>query len=108
LVNAWLLVGDLPALIATSYGRLVSTKVALFAMMLAIAAVNRFKLTPRLRADVSRDDTSQAALHHLWRNVIAEVCLGAAILSIVGVLGAMPPSTHGHGDMPHHMHSDTR
>jgi hypothetical protein len=47
-------------------------------------------------------------LRRLWRNVIAEVCLGATILLIVGFLGSMPLSSHEHADMPHHMHSDAR
>src|SRR5207244_4425680 len=84
LINAWFLVGSFPALIETSYGRLVSTKMVLFAIIVSIAAFNRLKLMPGLTAGGNRDDMSQAALERLWRNVIAEVCLGAIILAIVG------------------------
>ncbi|WP_372526137.1 copper homeostasis membrane protein CopD [Piscinibacter sp.] len=105
LINAWFLVGSFPALIDTSYGRLVSTKLALFAIIVLIAAFNRVKLTPRLTADSNRDDMSQAALERLWRNVIAEICLGAIVIAIVGGLGTTPPSFHKHGPAQHHMHA---
>jgi putative copper resistance protein D len=105
LTNAWFLVGSLPALIDTPYGRLVSTKVVLFAIIVLIAAFNRVKLMPRLTAGGDRDDMSQAALERLWRNVIAEICLGAIILAIVGGLGTMPPSFHKHDPVQHHMHA---
>jgi len=105
LVNAWFLVGSFPALMDTSYGRLVSTKVVLFAIIVSIAAVNRLKLMPRLTAGGNSDDTSQAALERLCRNVIAEICLGAIILAIVGGLGTMPPSFHKHDPVQHHMHA---
>jgi putative copper resistance protein D len=105
LINAWFLVGSFPALIETSYGRLVSTKVVLFAIIVSIAAFNRLKLMPRLTAGGNRDDMSQAALERLWRNVIAEVCLGAIILAIVGGLGTIPPSFHKHDPVQHHMHA---
>jgi putative copper resistance protein D len=108
LINAWFLVGSLPALIDTPYGRLVSTKLALFVIIVSIAAVNRLKLTPRLTTDGKWDDMSQSAsaLERLWRNVIAEICLGATILAIVGGLGTTPPSFHEHGPSQHHMHAD--
>ena len=48
IVNAWILVGSLHALLVTEYGRLLMLKLAVFAIMLAFAAVNRFWLTPRL------------------------------------------------------------
>jgi copper resistance protein D len=44
IVNAWILVGSWHALIVTGYGRLLILKLALFAIMLLIAAANRFWL----------------------------------------------------------------
>lgn len=64
-VNAWVLVGTLPALFETGYGRLLLLKIALFADMVAIASVNRFRLTPRLPR---REPTDQLA-----RNMLIEV-----------------------------------
>ena len=105
LINAWFLVGSFPALIDTSYGRLVSTKLALFVIIVSIAAFNRLKLMPRLSADGHWDDMSDAAVDRLWRNVITEIGLGAIILAIVGGLGTTPPSLHKHGPVQHHMHA---
>jgi putative copper resistance protein D len=48
IVNAWFLVGSLDALLVTGYGRLLTLKIGLFAVMVAFAAINRFWLTPRL------------------------------------------------------------
>jgi putative copper resistance protein D len=103
LINTWFLVGSFPALIDTPYGRLVSTKLGLFVTIVSIAAFNRVKLMARMTADGNWDDSSQAALERLWRNVIAEICLGAIILAIVGGLGTLPPSLHKH-PVQHHMH----
>jgi copper resistance protein D len=48
IINSWVLVGSVPALVGTDYGRLLLVKVALFFVMMAIAGVNRLRLTPRL------------------------------------------------------------
>jgi copper resistance protein D len=79
-INAWFLVGNASALIGTPYGRLLLVKIVLFCLMVAVAAVNRFVLTPR--RDV-------ATLH---RNAKIETALGIAIVMIVAVLGSMPPA----------------
>jgi putative copper resistance protein D len=47
-VNSWVLAGSVHALVGTDYGRLLLIKVALFLVMLSIAAINRLWLTPRL------------------------------------------------------------
>jgi putative copper resistance protein D len=92
LSNAVWLVGSWDALGATSYGRLVEAKVALFAVILAIAAVNRVHLTPRLELASAHD----GALRALRRNAIAELAIGAAVVCVVGALGVTPPPAHEH------------
>jgi putative copper export protein/mono/diheme cytochrome c family protein len=87
IVNTLFLVGTLPALVGTPYGRLLVVKLALFGVMLAIAAINRFRWTPRLRED-------DAARRSLRRNAIVEIAIGAAIVAIVGALGTMVPGAH--------------
>ena len=87
-INVWYLVGDIPALIGTAYGRLLLVKLALFAAMLSLAAVNRFVLTPRL----SRGNAADAA--RLRRNAFIETGAGTAIVAIVGVLGITIPGAH--------------
>ena len=90
-VNAWYTVGSLPALLATTYGRLLLLKLVLFGAMLSLAAVNRLRLTPSLTA--ARDASAAAQLQ---RNAIAETALGIAVLGVVGVLGITPPAVHDH------------
>jgi hypothetical protein len=86
IVNSWNLLYAPGDLVATDYGRLVSLKICLFAAMLGIAAVNRFRLTPRL--------PSAAAGRALLRNSLAETTLGLGILFAVGALGTMAPPAH--------------
>lgn len=94
--NAWYLVGGVSGLLGTHYGRLLLVKLALFALMLALAAINRQRLTPRLPADQATPASAgaQRALGSLWRNASWETVLGLAIVSIVGVLGVTPPGAH--------------
>jgi len=92
-INAWILVGSIHALIVTGYGQLLMLKLVLFAIMLALAAINRFWLTPRL--GLSPDNEPQLeALRQLARNSITEIALGLTIFAIVGVLGTLHPAIH--------------
>jgi putative copper resistance protein D len=88
LLNAWYLVADVPALLGTPYGRLLLAKVALFALMVALAAINRQYLTPR----VERGDA--AALRRIARNAGVEIAAGIAIVAMVGALGVAIPAAH--------------
>jgi putative copper resistance protein D len=90
IVNTWELAGSVTALFGTEYGRLLLAKVALFLIMLSVAAVNRLQLTPRL---VGATDAAarQRALRQLRNNSLIEASLAAIILLIVGVLGTLPP-----------------
>jgi putative copper resistance protein D len=88
LVNTWYDVGSVDALFSTTYGRLVAVKLGWFAAMVAIAAINKFYLTPRLRA--------AGAVGQLRRNSLTEAMLGFAAVLVVGFLGAMDPASHAH------------
>jgi putative copper resistance protein D len=99
IVNSWERVGSVAALFGTDYGRLLSLKVALFLVMLAVAAVNRLRLTPRLVQELDAA-AQQDALQQLRRNALVEAGVGAIILVIVAVLGMLPPAnerTSGEG-----------
>jgi putative copper export protein/mono/diheme cytochrome c family protein len=96
-LNTWYLVGDVPRLVGTDYGRLLLIKIALFVAMVAIAAVNRFALMPRLqRANAPVEMTLRA----LERNGAIEIALGLAIVAIVGALGTMAPALHDQPSWP--------
>lgn len=88
LVNTWYLVGDVPALIGTDYGRILLAKLAMFAAMITLALVNRLRLTPRLRAH------DREALRRLRRNALLEAAAGLLVVTLVGVLGITVPAAH--------------
>jgi copper resistance protein D len=92
-VNAWFLVGSFDALRVTEYGRLLTLKVGLFAVMVAFAALNRFWLTPQLQSP-GESPARLYSLGQLTRNSAIEVVLGLMIYGIVGVLGTLHPAIH--------------
>jgi copper resistance protein D len=104
-INTWYLAGSLPALTQTRYGHLLLIKIALFLGMVAVAAVNRLQLTPRLAAQATAAARLDA-LRQLRRNVVVEVATGAVIIAIVAVLGTTPPGLHQHPMAGEHHHSD--
>jgi putative copper resistance protein D len=87
-VNTWYLAGSLHALSSTDYGRLLLVKIALFLVMLALAIINRLRLTPALTDGKPAGD----ALRQLRRNVVVEIATGALIIAVVAVLGVTPPA----------------
>ncbi|MBK6007343.1 CopD family protein [Ramlibacter ginsenosidimutans] len=102
-LNGRMMVGSLQALVDTGYGRLILAKIVLFAVLLALAANNRLRLTPLLASDPAH---RLVAARRLWRTVAAELVLGAAIFGIVGVLAGSEPPAHrddGPGAMQDHM-----
>jgi copper resistance protein D len=68
-------------------------KVVVFAAMLVFAAVNRFRLTPRLAVS-SGNEPRLEVLRQLERNSAIEIALGLAIFAIAGLLGTLHPAIH--------------
>lgn len=94
LTNSYFLVGSLPALVTSEYGRLLSLKVLLFFIMIAFGACNLLRFKPQLALANEQNAKERNALRKLMRNVITELCLGTIIVLIVGALGATPPPRH--------------
>lgn len=83
---AWVqLGGAAEALWQTGYGRVLTAKLVLAALLLALAAVNRLVLTPALAAG------DPAARRRLGRSVRAEIALGLAILAAAALFRLTPP-----------------
>lgn len=76
-----------PVLTGAPYGRLLLAKLALFIGMLGCAALNRFRLTPRLALAAS----PAAALTHLRRSIVIEALLAMLVLAAVAWLGTLAP-----------------
>lgn len=93
LVNSWFLIGPtrVGALGNSFYGQFLIVKLALFGFMLALAAANRFRLTPALGSVLAGGENSRPALQRLRRSVIAETLVGAVLLAVVAVMGTLTP-----------------
>lgn len=90
LVNGWFLVGTVSGLLETAYGRMLVTKLALFAGMLGLAASNRLWIVPSLAK--ARTDGLGVWTARLRNHVLGEQLLGLIVLLIVSVLGTMRPA----------------
>ena len=91
----------LSALVDTSYGLILSVKLVLVAVLLALAALNRFRLTPRLQCD-------GGAAKPLLRSIAAECGLAIAILLAVAGWRFTPPprSLVPEAPLAIHIHTD--
>ncbi|MDE2598430.1 MAG: copper homeostasis membrane protein CopD [Rhodocyclaceae bacterium] len=89
-INYWLIVG--PKLADSLYGLLLLVKLALFGLMLGLAAINRFRLAPKLEAAVSRGDREEAMLA-LRRSIVIEASAATLIFAFVAYLGLQSPSS---------------
>jgi putative copper resistance protein D len=92
LVNSWFLVGSVSGLLETLYGQILLGKLALFGAMLALAAVNRFWLVPRLIETRQESGEPVVWLGRLRYHVLGEQFLGLMVLLAVSVLGTMRPA----------------
>lgn len=94
LVNSWFLVGleNLDGLLSTDYGRLLLLKLGLFGGMLALAAANRWLLTPRLGRTLDETEGVPVRLSALRASLAAESCLALALLAVVALMGTLPPT----------------
>lgn len=86
-------VSGLADLVDTAYGRALLVKLCLFGALLALGAVNRFAVHPRLeRAALGLDPGDRGAGERLAVSVRAEIALGLALLAAVAVMiGFAPP-----------------
>lgn len=84
LVLAIVQVGNISALIETSYGLILSVKLALVVVILVLAALNRFRLTPALAIDPHNTRA-------LVRSILAECVVALAILAVVAGWRFTPP-----------------
>ena len=81
--------GGVPGLFGTGYGHIALVKLGLFAVLLALAAINRLALTERL-AGAAPD----AARRHMRVSVATEAVLGTLVVLTAGFLASHAPGTH--------------
>ena len=99
LLNSQLIVGvdHLGRSLGSPYGQLLLAKLALFALMLALAAANRGRLTPALAAAAAGAETESAdadpgqAIAAMRKSLIIEASAALAILALVAWFGTLEP-----------------
>jgi putative copper resistance protein D len=78
---------------ASTWGVLLSAKLALFGLMLGLAAHNRFTLTPTLAKAVAHGAPA-SPLRRLRISIGLEMAAGVALLGLVAAMGVrMPPGS---------------
>ena len=87
-INGVMIVGvaQIPALAWSRYGWLLGAKLALFALMLGLAAANRWRLTPALESNAA-----PRAVAHLRLSLLIETSAAVAIIGLVAWLGTLDP-----------------
>ena len=93
IINSWFLVGPshIKQLLTSPYGLLLDAKLLLFVGMLALAAANRYHLTPRLNAEVAQTGSQEKSLAVLRRSVVWETGLALLVLAVVSLMGTLEP-----------------
>jgi putative copper resistance protein D len=95
-VNTFFLVGadGLWRITGSTWGVLLIVKLALFVLMLGLAAHNRFTLAPALSCAMDSGAGTQVPVRHLRLSVGLEMLAGIALLGVVAVMGVqMPPAS---------------
>lgn len=96
LINSWMIISpdNLPALVTTRYGWLLLAKLLLFAAMLGLAAINRFRLAPSLNTALETSD-HPSAVSALRLSLGLETACAVFILALVAWLGTLAPPSAG-------------
>jgi putative copper resistance protein D len=96
-VNSWFLVGPSHwrALFTSLYGTVLLIKLALFTVMLMLAALNRYRAAPVLRAALDASGSTRPALNALGTTLLTETCLALLVLLAVSLLGTLEPPIAG-------------
>jgi len=90
-INYWLIVGpSLAGVASTPYGVLLLAKLTVFGAMLGLAALNRYRFSPRLAAAPASGEARSAAAA-LRRSLWLETGCATAILALVAWLGTLSP-----------------
>ena len=87
----WVVGPNLDGLTDGIYALLLSLKLGVFGVMLGLAALNRFRLTPLLQRAVAAGDTAPA-IAALRRSMVLEFGAVVLILALVAWLGTLSPT----------------
>jgi putative copper export protein/mono/diheme cytochrome c family protein len=97
-LNAVVHIGSVPALVGTTYGRLLLLKLALLLPVLLLGWLNRRVLLPRLSGDAAT--VGRPAMRDLGRFVGVEAALALVLVAVVAVMSVTPPGRHAEPTWP--------
>ncbi len=95
LINSWFLVGPnrITDFWALPYGQVLLAKITMFIGMLGFAALNRYRLTPRLDRDLTGVAPLLATVSALQRSLLCESAAAFVVLGLVAWLGMLTPAS---------------
>ena len=91
---SWVHVGSFATLKNTDSGNVLIVKLALFAIMLGLGALNAFSTRPALQRATLEDKQRQAKLNTAIKRIAWESMFGLAIFVTTGFLTVLPPGVH--------------
>jgi putative copper resistance protein D len=97
LANGWFLVDihHWRAALHSAYGLTLITKILLFGLMLALAAIHRYETGPALQRSILENARPERTLWVLRTTMVCETALAGLILGAVAMLGALEPPLSG-------------
>ncbi len=96
LINAGFLIGidGVVRVASSTWGLLLLGKLALFILMVGLAAHNRFALTPALARAITHDTATDGPVRRLQLSIGLEMAAGLVLLGLVAAMGVqMPPAS---------------
>jgi copper transport protein len=100
LILARVHVTEWTALLTTPYGRWLTAKLLVFAVMLVLAGYHQLAVSRRLRAAIGHHRGDAATVARFGRTLRTESALGVAALLLAAVLGVTPPPAPAAADIP--------
>ena len=85
-IDTVLVLGRWPIHWSSPYEALLAAKIGLVGVMISLAVINRYRLTPRIGSE------GAAAISAIRRHAMAELALGACVLALVAVFGQLDPT----------------
>lgn len=90
-INYLFIVGPrIDGVVLSTYGALLFLKILLFGVMIALATLNRFHLSPLLERSVRNGEYS-VAVNALRRSLVFELSMAIVIIALVAWLGTLSP-----------------
>lgn len=93
LVNSYFLVGiaNITRIFTSQYGILFSVKIGLFLIMVILASLNRFAITPNLGKLLDDGDTNSNIMKPIHKSIILETSIGLIVIFLVSIFSSLEP-----------------